>query len=159
MRPFRQQIVRATRCAHYTNPSFITARHLASTRPTYESPRPQTSSNSKVSGHSAESYLKEVDSSPPADSSTYQVDDSSEAVQRPHQPPSGKYSQAGVGSEEYRMVDKQAPYDPPSRGEAGQKLRYGGKNQRVSEKGRERSRSSEGPDGASAGGRKPEGKK
>lgn len=159
MHPFRQQIIRATRCAHthYTNPSFISVRHLASTRPTYESPRPQT--NSKVSDHSAESYLKEVDSSPPADSSTYQVDDSSEAVQRPHQPPSGKYSQAGVGSEEYRTVDKQVPYDPPSGGEASQKLRYGGKDQRASEKGRETSRSSEGPGGASAAGRKPEGKK
>lgn len=157
MRPLRQQIIRATRYAHThynTNLSFISARHLASTRPTYESPRVQTSS--KVSDHSAESYLKEVDSSPPADSSTYQVDDSSEAVQRPHKPPSGKYSQAGVGSEEYRTVDKHAPYDPPSGGESGQKLRYGGKGQ---QKGRETSRSSEGPQGASAAGRKPEGKK
>jgi hypothetical protein len=155
MRPLHQQIVRATRRAHYINPSFISVRHLARTHPTYEPP--QTSS--KVSGHSAETYLKEVDSSPPADSSTYQVDDSSEAVQRPHKPPSGKYSQAGVGSEEYRLMDKQVPYDPPSQGEAGKKLRYGGKNQGVSEKGRETSRSSEGPDGASAAGRKPEGKK
>jgi hypothetical protein len=153
MRSLHQQIVRATRHAQYTNPSFILVRHFAGTRPTYELPK----TSSKVSGHSTESYHKEVDSSPPADSSTYQVDDSSEAVQRPHKPPSGKYSQAGVGSEEYRMMDKQAPYEPPSRGEADKKLGYGGKNQW--EKGRETSRSSEGPDGASAAGRKPEGKK
>jgi hypothetical protein len=150
MRPLHQQIVRASRFAQRTNPSSIPVRHFAGTRPTYESP--QKSSN--VSGHSAESYQKEVDSSPPADSSTYQVDDSSESVQRPHKPPSGVYSQAGVGSEEYRVMDKQAPYEAPSQGEADKKLRYGGKNQ-----GRETSRSSEGPDGASAAGRKPEGKK
>src|SRR6266702_1913304 len=78
-------------------------------------------------GHSAESYLKEVDSSPPADASTYQVDDSSDKVQRPHEPPSGKFSQAGVGSEEYRTVERQEPYDLPSNGEASKKLRYGGK--------------------------------
>ncbi|KAH9983032.1 hypothetical protein BJV74DRAFT_758885, partial [Russula compacta] len=110
------------------------------------------------SGHSAESYFKEVDSSPPADSSTYQVDASSDAVQRPHKPPSGKYSQAGVGSEEYRMMDKQTSYDPPTDGGAGKKLRYGGKNQWTSEKGRETSRSGEGPEGTSSAGRKPEGK-
>jgi hypothetical protein len=143
MLSLRQQIVRATRRAHIIDPSFISTRHLASTRPA------QTSS--KASDHSAESYLKEEDSSPPADSSTYQVDGSSEAVQRPHKPPSGKYSQAGVGSEEYRMVDKQAPYDPPTAGE-------GGKNPRVSEKGEGSGRSGEGPE-ASAAGRKPRGKK
>jgi hypothetical protein len=157
MRFLHQQIARTTRCVRYNNPSFIFARQFASTHPTYEPP--QTSS--KVSGrdHSAESYSKEVDSSPPADSSTYQVDASSDTVQRPHTPPSGKYSQAGVGSEEYSVVDKETPYDPPSQGEAGKKLRYGGKNQSSSEKGRETSRSNEGPNGASAAGRKPEGRK
>ena len=157
MRPLLQQIVRTTHCARYNNPSFIFARHLTSTHPTYEPP--QTSS--KVSGrdHSAESYFKEVDSSPPADSSTYQVDASSDAVQRPHTPPSGKFSQAGVGSEEYSTVDKETPYDPPSQGDASKKLRYGGKNQWSSEKGREASRSNESPNGTSAAGRKPEGRK
>jgi hypothetical protein len=107
--------------------------------------------------HSAESYSKDVDSSPPADSSTYQVDSSSEAVQRPHKPPSGAYSQAGVSSEEYRMVDKRAPYDPPvsSPSDAGKKLRYGGRGQ---EKSGETSHPGEGPEGGSAAGRKPEGK-
>ena len=159
MRSLHQQIARTTRCARYNNPSFIFARHFASTRPTYEPP--QTSS--KVSGHrddhSAESYFKEVDSSPPADSSTYQVDSSSEAVQRPHTPPSGKYSQVGVGSAEYRTVDKETPYDPPSQGEASKKLRYGGKEQSPSEKEKGRERSNESPNKASAAGRKPEGRK
>src|SRR6266403_1925327 len=153
MRPLPQQIVRATRRAHYNNPSSIFARYFARTHPTYEPPR--TSSKD----HSAESYFKEVDSSPPADSSTYQVDTSSDAVQRPHKPPSGKYSQAGVGSEEYRLVDKETPYNPPSQGDANKKLRYGGKDQLPSEKGRETSRSDESPKGASAAGRKPEGRK
>lgn len=128
MRPLHQQIARASRCARYNNPSFIFYRYLASKRPTYEPP--QTSS--KVSGrdHSAESYFKEVDSSPPADSSTYQVDASSDAVQRPHTPPSGKYSQAGVGSEKFNL-----------------------------EKGRERSPSNESPNEARAAGRKAEGRK
>jgi hypothetical protein len=163
MRLFLQQIVRTTRCARYNKPSLIFARHLASTHPIYEHPPrdgdPRTSF--KVSGrdHSAESYFKEVDSSPPADSSTYQVDASSDAVQRPHTPPSGEYSQAGVGSEEYSVVDKETPYDPPSQGDASEKLGYGGKNQWSSEKGRETSRSNESPNEASAAGRKPEGRK
>jgi hypothetical protein len=157
MRPLRPQIVRATRCARYNNPSFILARHLASTHATYDSQ--QTSSKVSDHDHSAESYVKEVDSSPPADTSTYQVDASSDAVQRPHKPPSGKYSQAGVGSEEYRMVDQETPYDLPIQGDAGKKLRYGGMNQRAPGKGRETSHSDEGPNEGSAAGRKPEGKK
>lgn len=159
MRPLYQQIARTTHCARYNNLSFIFARHLASTRPTYEAPQ----TGSKVPGHdhSAESYFKEVDSSPPADSSTYQVDASSDAVQRPHTPPSGKYSKAGVGSEEYNMVDKGTPRDPHFQGDASNKLRHGGKNQIPSEKekGRERSRSNEGLNEASAAGRKPESRK
>jgi hypothetical protein len=157
MRLLHRQFARTTRCAGYNNPSFILARHFASTRPTYQPP--QTGSKASGRDHSAESYFKEVDSSPPADSSTYQVDASSDAVQRPHTPPSGKYSQAGVGSEEYSSLDKETPYDPPSQGDANKKLRYGGKDQLPSEKGRETSRSDESPKGASAAGRKPEGRK
>jgi hypothetical protein len=99
-----------------------------------------------------------VDHTPPSDTSTYQVDGSSEAVQRPHKPPSGEYSQAGVATEAYRLVDKRAPYDLPSPGGAGTNLRYGGKDQWASEKGRETSHPDEGPEGASAVGRKPKGK-
>lgn len=141
-------LARATRCAHYINPTFTSARRFASAHST----SPKT--NSGVAGHSAESYSKEVDSNPPADSSTYQVDESSDKVQRPHKPPSGKYSQAGVVSEAYRTVDKQEPYSPPLEGEAGKKLRYGGKKSWASEKGEETSRAREGPEGLSAGGRK-----
>jgi hypothetical protein len=96
-----------------------------------------------------------VDSSLPADSSTYQVDASSDAVQRPHTPPSGKYSLAlaltlaDVGSEEYKVVDKETPYGPPSQGDASKKRRFGGKDQRSSEKGRGMSRSNESPNEAS----------
>jgi hypothetical protein len=156
MRPLGQRIVRSALCARYTaNPSFTSVRHLACTRPTYE-PSQRTSA---VSDHSAESYSKDVDHTPPPDTSTYQVDGSSEAVQRPHKPPSGEYSQAGVTSEAYRTVDKREPYEAPSPGGAGTKLRYGGKDQWASEKGRETSHASEGPEGASAAGRKPEGRK
>jgi hypothetical protein len=166
MHPFGRQLVRATRCARYANPTFVISarRHFASTaHPSYaessQSRSPYTGSTSNASDHSAESYVKDVDHSPPADSSTYQVDSSSEAVQRPHKPPSGQYSQtgvqAGVGSAEYKTMDKHAPYDPPSPGGAAdKKLRYGGKGQ----KGGETSRSGDGPEGAGAGGRKPEGK-
>jgi hypothetical protein len=153
MRPFSQQLIRATYRARYINPSLFSARHLTGTPPACKSPQGRHSV-SDDSDHSAESYSKDVDSSPPADSSTYQVDSSSEAVQRPHKPPSGAYSQAGVGSEEYRMVDKRAPYDPPASG-AGKKLRYGGRGQ---EKSGGTSHPDEGPEGGSAAGRKPEGK-
>jgi hypothetical protein len=154
MRPLAQQVLRVIRRARPTDPPFVLARQFARTYPTHET-------SSKVSDHSAESYSKEVDSSPPPDTSTYQVDDSTDTVQRPHKPPSGKYSQAGVGSEEYRTVDKQVPYEPASnsQGRASQKLRYGGKSQRASEKDGETSHPGEGPEGASAAGRKPEGKK
>jgi hypothetical protein len=114
-------LARATRCARYINPTITSARRFASTHST----SPQT--NSGVAGHSAESYSKEVDSTPPADSSTYQVDEFSDQVQRPHQPPSGKFSQtgatAGVTSEAYRTVDKEEPESAPLEGEAGKKLR------------------------------------
>jgi len=155
MRLFGQQIVRATCRARYTNPTIISVRRLAGTRPTHESSQ---GGSPKASDHSAESYFKDVDSSPPPDSSTYQVDHSSDAVQRPHKPPSGEYSKAGVGSEEYRVVDKQTPYDSPSPSGAGKKLRYGGKSQWAPEKGGETSHPGEGPEGVSAAGRKPEGK-
>jgi len=170
MRPFAQQFLRAVRHTRYNNQSFVpvTVRHLASTRPAYKSSPPSQTQTPPARGvsddhdHSTESYSKEVDSSPPADTSTYLVDDS-DKVQRPHHPPSGAYSRAGVGTEEYRAVDKQAaPYDSPSdsRGgtgaEAGKKLRYGGKG--PLEKGGKTGHSGEGPEGASATGRKPEGK-
>ncbi|KAI9447874.1 hypothetical protein H4582DRAFT_34926 [Lactarius indigo] len=109
MRPFARYNIRAT---------------LVSARPYSKF---STSPSFAQGSHSAESYFKEVDSSPPADASTYQVDGSSDKVQRPHEPPSGKFSQAGVGSEEYRTMDRQEPYEPPSNGEGSKKLQYGGR--------------------------------
>ena len=156
MRSLGQQVVRSARCSRYTtSPTLIFVRHLARTRPAYES---SSQRKSTVSDHSAESYFKDVDHTPPPDTSTYQVDASSEAVQRPHKPPSGEYSQAGVTSDAYRTVDKREPYEPPSPGGAGTKLRYGGKSRWASEKGMETGHPGEGPEGAGAAGRKPEGK-
>ncbi|KAH9060991.1 hypothetical protein EDB87DRAFT_1613129 [Lactarius vividus] len=109
MRPFTRYNIRATLISARRSNKFSTSPSLAQ------------------GSHSAESYFKEVDSSPPADASTYQVDGSSDKVQRPHEPPSGKFSQAGVGSEEYRTIDRQEPYELPSNGDASEKLRYGGK--------------------------------
>lgn len=117
MRPFACYNIRAT---------LLSARRSSS--------KFSTSPSLAREGHSAESYFKEVDKSPPSDDSTYQVDSSSDKVQRPHEPPSGKFSQAGVGSEEYRTVDKQEPYEPPSDGEASKTLRYGGKERLGTEK-------------------------
>lgn len=108
MRPFAFYNIRATLLsARRSSSKFSTSPSLALAR----------------QGHSAETYSKEVDNSPPSNASTYQVDSSSDKVQRPHE----KVSEAGIGSEEYRTVDKQEPYEPPSNGEASKKLRYGGK--------------------------------
>lgn len=110
MRPFAHYNIRATLVsARRSSNKFSTSLSLAKER------------------HSAESYFKEVDSSPPADASTYQVDGTSDKVQRPLEPPSGNFSRAGVGSEEYRTMDTQEPYEPMSKGEASKKLQYGGK--------------------------------
>ncbi|KAJ7176228.1 hypothetical protein C8R43DRAFT_556077 [Mycena crocata] len=46
--------------------------------------------------HTTDTYSKDVDSSPAADSKIHRVDPSSENVQKPHEPPSGKWSAAGV---------------------------------------------------------------
>jgi hypothetical protein len=114
MRPFACYNIRAT---------LLSARRSSS--------KFSTSSSLAREGHSSESYFKEVDNSPPSNASTYQVDSSTDKVQRPHE---GKLSQAGVGSEEYKTVDKQEPYEPPSNGEASKKLRYGGKKELGTEK-------------------------
>ncbi|KAF7319199.1 hypothetical protein HMN09_00256600 [Mycena chlorophos] len=46
--------------------------------------------------HTADSYSKDVDSSPAPDSKVHRVDPNSQTVQRPHDPPSNAYSQTGV---------------------------------------------------------------
>ncbi|KAG1738766.1 hypothetical protein EDB19DRAFT_1877217 [Suillus lakei] len=102
--------------------------------------------------HSADSYFKDVDETPPQDPTIHCVDAASEAAQRPYEPPSGQWSQAGVRTSEYEHVSKDEPYDVP-RGQAKEKkLGYGG-TERL---GPETSHPGEGPDGQARGGRKPE---
>ncbi|KAI0307011.1 hypothetical protein B0F90DRAFT_1684376 [Multifurca ochricompacta] len=136
----RLQLAGVSRYArrYINNTSLISIRYLSSAH------SDSSYSNSEGSGvkHSAESYFKEADSSPPADSSTYQVDGSSDRIQRPHEAPSGKFSQAGVESEEYRTVDKEEPYDD---------LRYGENNSHSSDEGPEGKRAREGGRGRGRG--------
>ena len=130
--------------------------------------------------HTAESYFKDVDTSPPSSQKTHQVDSSATGsdVHRPTEPLSGEWSQAGSQTKEYEtvstlesdpsscslafQVSSQDTYDlPPSSGpEKDQKMRYGNvpdyKGSHGS--GDEVSKPNEGPEGASRGGRKPEGR-
>jgi len=84
-----------------------------------------TSQNSKSNfnndHHSADHYFKDVDNNPPADPTIHRVDAGSESVQRPHEPPSGPWSQAGVKSEEYRRTDR----DEVPAGDKMAKMDYG----------------------------------
>ncbi|EED82865.1 predicted protein [Postia placenta Mad-698-R] len=80
--------------------------------------------------HTAESYFKDVDNSPPKSSKTHQVDPSGTGakVTRPHELVPGERSDAGSETKEYQTVSKDKPYDtPPTQGkESEKKLRYGG---------------------------------
>ncbi|KAG6859048.1 hypothetical protein C0991_001445 [Blastosporella zonata] len=88
--------------------------------------------------HTSDSYNRDdVDPTPPSDSSVYRVDSLSEMVQKPHEPPSGKWSRTGV---EAGVGGKQEPY-----AEEGQELRYGGKESLAKDKGPETSKPDEGP--------------
>ncbi|RPD81362.1 hypothetical protein L226DRAFT_549960 [Lentinus tigrinus ALCF2SS1-7] len=115
------------------------------------------------SKHTAESYFKDVDNSPPP-SKTHQVDGSGTGpdVQRPNEPLTGQWSRAGAQTKEYETTSKSETYDtkPSSGPEKDQKLRYGNipgysashsTDEAVSKPG-------EGPEGASKEGRKPEGR-
>ncbi|PCH40727.1 hypothetical protein WOLCODRAFT_162489, partial [Wolfiporia cocos MD-104 SS10] len=114
--------------------------------------------------HTAESYYKDVDDSPPENSKTHQVDPSGTGahVVRPNEPVTGDFSRAGPQTKEYAtQLNREEPYDtPPSKGpEHDQKLRYGGTGGTGKHSGGEpTSEPGEGPEGASAGGRKPEGR-
>jgi len=110
------------------------------------------SMSSDKTPHSAEDYFKEVDTNPPADSTMHRVDSSSENAQRPHEPPSGKWSQAGTQTNEYRTVDKEEPYDAPGK-DKGAKTGYGAVKDSKEKAGRTGS-PDEGPDAKDAGGRK-----
>ncbi|KAJ7728647.1 hypothetical protein B0H16DRAFT_1894065 [Mycena metata] len=144
---------------------------------------PTAASTSRYSlglrSHTTDSYGKDVDSSPAADSKIHRVDPSSENVQKPHEPPSGQWSATGVeagvknaqgkknsdtegerktGMKEYGTMSSDKPYGAPGAGQ-----RYGGKEGYATEKGGnagETSQSTEGqgPAGSESGGRKPEGR-
>ncbi|KAJ7268172.1 hypothetical protein B0H12DRAFT_1320704 [Mycena haematopus] len=125
--------------------------------------------------HTTDSYTKEVDSTPAADSKIHRVDPSSENVQKPHEPPSGPWSETGVeagvknahgkkdgedatGMKEYSTMSSDKPYNAPAEDQ-----RYGGKTNYQQEKGqnpRESSTSTtqQGPEGSESGGRKAEGR-
>ncbi|KAF9523689.1 hypothetical protein CPB83DRAFT_862485 [Crepidotus variabilis] len=100
--------------------------------------------------HSPDTYSKEADSSPASDKTINKLDPESEAVQRPHDPPSGEYSRAGVKSEEYHNVEgENEPYTP----KGGSKGNYGAMGDWKEQKGSETSKSEDGPDGKSSRGR------
>jgi hypothetical protein len=107
--------------------------------------------NSKPA-HSPDSYNKDVDSTPPPDSTIHRVDPTSESVQKPHEAPSGQWSRAGTQTSEYQSADESSqPYAAP-----GEDRRYGGKELYAKEKGPETSQPDEGPAGKASSGRKPE---
>ncbi|KAG2137059.1 hypothetical protein DEU56DRAFT_736903 [Suillus clintonianus] len=112
------------------------------------------SSGAPTKPHSADSYFKDVDETPPQDPTIHRVDAASEAAQSSYEPPSGQWNQAGVGTSEYEHVSKDAPYDvSPNNGQAKEKnLRYGGTERLDAET----SRPGEGPEGQAREGRKPE---
>ncbi|KAI0677692.1 hypothetical protein C8Q78DRAFT_959793 [Trametes maxima] len=114
--------------------------------------------------HTAESYFKDVDDSPPASTKTHQVDGSGTGsqVQRPNEPMTGEFSRAGPDTKEYQTVSHDGQYDlPPDEGpEKDQKMRYGNVPQMDSSESTQGgvSKPGEGPEGAAKGGRKPEGR-
>ncbi|KDR77940.1 hypothetical protein GALMADRAFT_154983 [Galerina marginata CBS 339.88] len=100
--------------------------------------------------HTSDSYSKDVDSEPPSDATVHRVDPDSDRVQKPHEPPSGEWSRAGVQTEEYRHVEgKKEPYTP----KGGDKGEYGARESWAKDKGPETSGREDGPEGKSSGGR------
>ncbi|KAG2357205.1 hypothetical protein BDR07DRAFT_1421028 [Suillus spraguei] len=85
----------------------------------------------------ADSYLKDVDETAPQDPTIHRVDATSDAVQRPYEPPSGQWSQAGARTSEYYASEHES------------KVRYSG----TEKQGPETSHPEEGPGGQLRGGR------
>ncbi|KAG0700966.1 hypothetical protein DFH29DRAFT_590488 [Suillus ampliporus] len=73
--------------------------------------------------HSTDSYVKDVDETPPHDPKIHRVDATSEAAQHPYEP---QRSQAGDRTSEYEHVNKNELCDTPKGQVNGKKLRYGG---------------------------------
>jgi hypothetical protein len=106
--------------------------------------------------HGAENYFVDGDDTPPPNTSIYKVDATSDAVQSAYEPPSGPWSRAGAGTEEYQTVSKDEPYDVPNNPDVN--LRYGGKKRYTEDKDPETSKAGEGSEGTERWGRKPEGR-
>lgn len=112
-----------------------------------------SSGNGKEGAHDADSYFKDVDTSPSTSEKTHHVGGSTETPHRPNE-------QYADPDKEYATVSKDEPYEPPverangeEQGQKEQKLRYGG-TKRDAE--RDVPSSEEGPEKKDAGGRKPE---
>jgi hypothetical protein len=75
-------------------------------RRTLTNSRTLLSSQKQGTSHSSDTYAKEYDSSPSSDSKIHRVDSESENVQRPLEPPSGKWSEAGVRHTDYQSEMK-----------------------------------------------------
>ncbi|KAJ7776000.1 hypothetical protein DFH07DRAFT_73678 [Mycena maculata] len=126
------------------------------------------STAAKPGSHTTDSYSKEYDSSPAADSKIHRVDPSSENVQKPHEPPSGPWSQTGVdagvknaqgkktegekktGMKEYSTMSAENPYHAPKETQFPKSPN--------DPNGQETSSGDQGPQGSESGGRKPEGR-
>ncbi|KAG2073401.1 hypothetical protein BDR04DRAFT_1094900 [Suillus decipiens] len=85
------QSLRLRKTSCYTSSLHHSLRTFAPLYPSPDAPKP----------HSADSYLKDVDETAPQDPTIHRVDATSDAVQRPYEPPSGQWSQAGVRTSEY----------------------------------------------------------
>ncbi|KAJ7138349.1 hypothetical protein C8R44DRAFT_848176 [Mycena epipterygia] len=137
---------------------------------------PRSFSRSAPRSHTSDSYSKDVDSSPSADSKIHRVDPSSENVQKPHEPPSGPWSATGVdagvknaqgkaegkpsnegekatGMKEYSTMSGERPYHAQGENEGSS-----GKAPYQHQRGQNPSGTGEGPAGSQSGGRKPEGR-
>ncbi|EIN03517.1 hypothetical protein PUNSTDRAFT_147042 [Punctularia strigosozonata HHB-11173 SS5] len=126
-----------------------------------------TSARIAEAKHNADSYLKDVNTLVEDGTKTFKVDSSSPATDVPNTgsgqkdtTQSGKYHQAGPGDPEYESLNQSQPYDKSSQASDAEKHRYGNVPEWRDDKGKRGAQSgpSEGPEGASAGGRKPEGK-
>src|SRR5262245_13854268 len=77
--------------------------------------------------HTAESYFKDIDDSPPPDPKIHRVDHDHGHVQRPHDHPTNQWSQAGTKTKEYQNVSK--AYASGAYGSEQQKSHSGGKSE------------------------------
>jgi len=109
--------------------------------------------------HDADSYFKDVDTAPSEAGGVHKVDSSNEALDQPDQSghTSGPYHKAGIGSDDYQSVSKNAPYNEPG-ADRKENLRYGGTPKLGSERsgGNPQPKGEESPQERNKGGRGPE---